>query len=1341
MAHGSGAACRHSRAKARLRLSASLSAILLLASIAPGSVFAQGGQGGVGNGGAGAGGADNPVAAGGAGGNATAQGGGGGGGAGTSGGAGGLNASADPVLGRGGAGGAHGVVGAGVPAGAATGSGGGAGGNGDATSAGGGGGAGGFGAVVTGTGALGSLAQPVTGGAGGAGGLGGAFQGGFGGSGGTGLFIVDPTGPTQLTIDTAVTGGVGGAGGGGASAGGHGAGGSGVVGANLAITIGPGGTVSGGLGGDGVTRADAITFLAGDNGLRFTGPTANLTGAIAIVDSAATLTIDQTTDITLANAITGAGSLAKSGVGRLVLTGTSAIGGGLSASAGALVLRGGSFAAGISGTIEVQGGSLTVEQGATLTNGTGQLVVINGSTLITGAGSRAIVGSALVQGAGAGGAGSLTIADGGVVESGSASVFGFFGGTAEVLITGAGSRWDLCNCATLSIGLGSGFAGSVTVADGATLTVSEIQIAEGSRLNIGNGGLAGTIETPLISSSGLIVADFSGTGTLAANIEPLFFEGGGGALTKRGPGVLTLSGANTYTGPTTLEGGVLSVAADNNLGALASTLALNGGVLRVTGTGFAQSLRPISFGPAGGGFDIASAGHVFTLTQSFSGTGSFSKAGEGTLLLAGAHSYSGATNVSGGVLRAGVAGAFSPNSAFVVAAGATLALNGFDQSLGSLAGAGAVELGSATLTTGGNGGTTAFGGAITGTGGLVKTGAGTFLLDGANSYSGGTTISGGALSGNSVSLQGAILNNAALIFDQASAGTYAGALSGSGTLTKRGAGALTLTGTSPFTGPTSVEAGLLVVNGSLAGSVVTLNGGALAGTGTVAGVNAASGMVAPGNSIGTLTVVGNVAFGPGSIFQVEVDAAGAGDRIVATGSALITGGLVQVLAAQGDYAPTSRYTILTAQGGVSGQFASLTTNLAFLTPTLSYGANDVVLTLARNDVSFAPGPSARFVAATRNQAGVARAAEALGQGNRVHDALLSSTIAEAQAGFDALSGEGHAQSVALAIETSELVRNALLERMRAPLGGGVAGTVLGGFSADLPGRRDGVTLPAPRFDARRFAVWGVAIGASGRSDSDRNAASYERRGGGLLFGAELDSAAGDAPWRVGVAAGFTRMNLDLDARRSDGTQDSIHAALYGAARFGAVNLRAGAAYAWNETELSRFVAIRGFSDALRHDGRGSTAQAFTEAGYGLTFGAVALEPFAQLAVISVRNEGGVERGGPAALRLSGRDQTLGFSTLGLRAEMQIAALPLFARGMLGWRHAFGEITPTAELAFASGGGRYRVYARPILRDALVAEAGLSWRLAGSASLGVAYGATLGEGSRDHVVRGRLDVSF
>ena len=119
-----------------------------------------------------------------------------------------------------------------------------------------------------------------------------------------------------------------------------------------------------------------------------------------------------------------------------------------------------------------------------------------------------------------------------------------------------------------------------------------------------------------------------------------------------------------------------------------------------------------------------------------------------------------------------------------------------------------------------------FGGVVEGVGAITKTGAGTLILTGTNTYRGGTTVSAGTLQGNTNSIQGAVTNNAAVTFDQASTGTYAGVMSGTGSLTKTGAGTLTLSGANSYSGMTTVMSGGLVASSTLGSSSgLTLYGG------------------------------------------------------------------------------------------------------------------------------------------------------------------------------------------------------------------------------------------------------------------------------------------------------------------------------------------------------------------------------------------------------------------------------------------------------------------------------------------------------------------------------------
>jgi autotransporter-associated beta strand protein len=170
------------------------------------------------------------------------------------------------------------------------------------------------------------------------------------------------------------------------------------------------------------------------------------------------------------------------------------------------------------------------------------------------------------------------------------------------------------------------------------------------------------------------------------------------------------------------------------------------------------------------------------------------------MLLTGANTYSGPTTISAGTLQAGSITAFSPSSAFTV--NSVLDLNGNSNTVGSLAGNGTVtnnnESAPATLTAGGNDSNTTFSGNLAdgaGSLGFTKTGTGTMLLTGANTYSGPTTLSAGTLQAGSTTA-----------FRPNSAFTVNSVLG----FLKPGLGTMLLTGANTYSGGTSIFPGTLV---------------------------------------------------------------------------------------------------------------------------------------------------------------------------------------------------------------------------------------------------------------------------------------------------------------------------------------------------------------------------------------------------------------------------------------------------------------------------------------------------------------------------------------------------
>lgn len=554
-------------------------------------------------------------------------------------------------------------------------------------------------------------------------------------------------------------------------------------------------------------------------------------------------------------------------------------------------------------------------------------------------------------------------------------------------------------------------------------------------------------------------------------------------------------------------------------------------------------------------------------------------------------------------------------------------------------------------------------------------------------------------------------------------------ISGSGGLTKLGAGALVLNGQNTYTGATVVKSGLLSVQGSIASSsgLTIEKDGAIGGIGTFGSITIADGgVIAPGNSIGTLNVAGDINFAAGSTYEVEANDKGESDKIVASGKATLNGGSVLALAANGSYAPQTNYTILTAAGGVTGTFADVASSLVFLDPTLGYDANNVTLTLSRNDIRFAD------VTETANQRATAIAAESLGFSNAAYSALTNLDRAQARFAFDQLSGEIHASTKGMLLQDGLLLNAAATNRIRAAFGDDSTKA-----TPVLAYGEGGIESVAA--DTDRFAFWSQAFGTWGDTDGNGNAAGFQRNVGGFLMGA--DGLVGDN-WRAGLFGGYSRSSFDVVDRHSSGDSDNYHIGAYAGTGLGALSLTAGATYSWHRIETTRSVSFGGFDDSLSAAYDARTAQIFGEASYAASAGHFDFEGFANLAYLNLDTDGFREKGGSAALSGRSNNNDTTFTTIGVRTSTDVSFGETAAvlSGTVGWRHAFGDVVPTSTLAFAGGQG-FTVGGAPIARDAALVEAGIDFKIAPAATFGVNYTGQIASGVSDHGVNAKLKVSF
>ena len=1033
------------------------------------------------------------------------------------------------------------------------------------------------------------------------------------------------------------------------------------------------------------------------------------------------VTVQNGGSLTSGSTIGGYLGYASGGSGDVTVTG-----------AGSAWTANGDLSVGYEGT-----GSLSVLDSGEVTV-TGDLLV---GDLADGTGTVTVDDAVLNAGAilvGNAGTGTMTVSGGGNVDADDFIVGNDAGSNGTATVTETGSNIHL----TTELSVGHAGTGTLNVTDGGNILVED-----GVRVGSYSGG-TGTINIDGSASEITNYVDATigdeGNGTVAMTNGADFYNDGdtyiGSAST--GTGSLSLDGSGTYwenggdfragvsgSGSVSLTNGAQIA---NNYAYFGRDSAASASIL-VDGTGSSWTNTGDLYVGEFGTVDLTiSNGAAFSNSEGYIG---YDTASSGTVTVSG--SGSSWTNTSD--LYVGEAG----NGTLVVSGGGTVG------SVSGFLAYDSVSSGSATVT--GTGSTWTMSGALSiaersvgsltiSDGGVVDVDSGSGTVDIATLTGSTGTLNIGAAAGDPSAGAGALnassvdfgAGTGLIVFNHTDTGyTFAAPITGVGDVEVY-SGETILTAANTYSGTTTINGGSLIVNGSLV-SDVTLNGGTLGGSGTVGLVSMASGSVAPGNSVGTLNV-SSLTIDPGSIYEVELNDGGfvAGtnnDLIDATGAVTINGGTVNVTPENGtDDGSTyalGTYNILTAAGGVSGTFDDVTDDYIFLDFTLGYDANNVYLT--SEQVLFFTD-----LARTPNQLSTAGALEALGSGNAVYDGLvtLAGDDAAVRAAYDSLSGEIHTSARTALIEDSRAIRNAANERMRM-------------LSRRGRGARVAYASNSAQIEpvsASETAVWAQAFGAVGKLDDNGNAASMDRTLGGFLIGADTIVA---EQVRLGLMGGYGRSNFDVDDRLSSGSADSYHVGAYGAAQMGTISLRFGSAFAWHDIDTSRTANAGTLSNALSASYNASTVQVFGEAGYRLEDELAGLEPFIGMAYVHTSTDGFTETGGATALTVGSSSANTAFTTLGLRAEGDIdlgQGEAATLSGMLGWRYAFGDVTPSATMNFA-GNAPFSIKGVPLARNTLAVDLGAGMALSETVTLGVAYSGEIGASAQDHGFRATLVVAF
>ena len=974
----------------------------------------------------------------------------------------------------------------------------------------------------------------------------------------------------------------------------------------LTLTAGTGGSGAGTLGStaniETLNVASGIWTVSGTQ--VYSGGTTIASGATQIgtgsvlngsIANAGTLQFDQATNSIFNGTITGAGQVVKSGTGTLTL-GAQGYTGATNVTGGTLSLTG-NLASATYGI--ASGATLTSGLAATITTATTPLTITNFGTIAnTNATGRAI------NIAGAANARTILLTNnaGGIITSADDAF------RINTNLSGGSVRVD--NFGTIRTTGGGQALDFDAVASGAASIVIN-NYASGVLRSFGQDAIRPG-QGAVVTNAGLIFSD----GPTGNNYDGVDWQGRSGTLINQAGG--TISG---------LRHGTTSDVAVNVTNA-GTILGRNGSGIGSDGTGTVVNTGTITgqwdglaVNGDGDGVDIDFIGSVTNsgLIQGLSAAGVDSGGrpnsaegvamGGGTIvntsgaLIFGAGNAvlinhdtnpggvaDGATTITNaGTIRGGTGRAISLVGNFAdtitnsgtITGGTTGAIDmgGGDDTLNLLPGSvitGTVDGGAGNdrISLGGAGSGN-FAGAVNFE--TLAVNGGSWTLTAPSTFANGTTIAAPAtLTGNATTLTGSIANAGTLVFDQAIDGRVAATLTGTGQLTKTGAGTLTIGNQTGFIGRTNVAAGQLLLAGTLPSVVTVSGGGTLAGSGTVAGIAVATGgIVSPGQSgIGTLTVTGGFAQAAGSTYLAQTGAAGLSDRIVVGGAATIANGAVLSVArdAAAGAAIGTRYTLLTATGGIAGTYTLVQTPTGGTELRLTQTGNAVFVDIARS------GGSLVGLAGNRNQAAVAGALASLGTANGGYGALtLNPDDAAVRRGLGLLSGEVHASLRTTMLKTAQGVQDAVRARLLAPAVG--------------PG----------------LSLWAQAMGQSGTDDGGNGASQVERQGWGGVGG--IDIAIG-AAGRIGIAGGYTRTTLSIDSQASAATLKGKHALVYAGTTAGPVAIRSSLGYAWVDNTVRRTVAFTGYIAGLTSNYDGNVIHGQVEVGLPHPMMGGTVEPFA-----------------------------------------------------------------------------------------------------------------------------------
>jgi autotransporter-associated beta strand protein len=646
-----------------------------------------------------------------------------------------------------------------------------------------------------------------------------------------------------------------------------------------------------------------------------------------------------------------------------------------------------------------------------------------------------------------------------------------------------------------------------------------------------------------------------------------------------------------------------------------------------------------------------------TFSGVISGAGSVTQIGGGTTILTGNNTYSGSTTINSGTLQAGSATGFSPNSAFIV--NATLDLHGFSNTIGSLSGSGTVLNNggaTATLTVGSDNTDTTFGGVLANGAGVLQ-------------------------------------------------------------LTKSGSGVLTLTGANTYTATTTVNAGSLIVNGSIASAQTVVNsGGFLGGHGTIGGNLVNNGTVGQINFPGTLTVGGNYIQTPGGMLRIGIAGVGQNDVLAVNGHATLGGTLQLMRLGSFTLQPGNQITFITARNGVSGTFSNIQ-NGFIPTGTIVQAqvialADSVVLEGTQGSFATTPG-----VATTPNQSAVAKALDSAAGDPReaaLFAFLNSQPLANLPRDLDLISpqqlGSFHATGTAQGNTQIASLSGRMANIHAGSTGFSSAGFAINGPTASLGEGFAGVTGPEGKSGPAVFAPtpenrWGVfvtGIGEFTNVGNTPNATGYDVNTGGFTTGVDYRVTPFLA---VGLSAGYAHSTVNLNAG-GDIDVNSGKLGVYATAfsqGFYLDTAISGGPSGYN----SRRAALQGTASGSTN---GGDFDFLVAAGYDWKYGGLTIGPIASFQLGYIGINAFSESGSLAPLKFPDQNFESERTGFGGRVsyDWKIGHVTVIPEFRAAWVHEYGDTAFSIVAGFASGAGNnFTVTSADTGRDSLAIGAGVS----------------------------------